>query len=164
MHRKSIDELKKAGTYRADRHGKREAAGDLLKTLPAPAFALDDDAAQVYQEDGQRLIEMKMLKPSDLRLLTMYASEVGIYIAQMRAANDQGIVVEYSNGNAGASAHRRAAEQAFKLAAGLADKLGLNPNARHRLKGNAAFLDDKPQEESFILQMMKGRRVKPPEN
>lgn len=162
MHRKSIADLKKAGTYRPDRHAHREAAGNLLTELPAPPFALTDTAAQVYEEEGQRLIGMKMLKATDVRTLAMYATEVGVYVSEMEAAQAEGITVVLPNGINAASAHRRAAEQALKLASGLADKLGLNPNARHRLKGSAAFLDDKPEGESLILQMMKGR--KPPEN
>jgi len=164
MHRKSIEDLKKAGTYRPGRHAKREAAGNLLTELPAPPFALADNAAAVYLEEGNRLIEMKMLKASDLRFLAMFAVEMGVYISEMETAQAEGVTVVLPNGITGASPHRRAAEQALKLASGLADKLGLNPNARHRLKGNAAFQDDKPQEESFILSMMKGRRPKPPEN
>lgn len=155
MHRKSIAELKKAGTYRADRHAKREAAGNLLAELPPPPFPLTDDAAQVYREEGQRLIEQKMLKPSDLRYLAMYATEMGVYIAEMRAALEEGVTVILPNGIMAASAHRRAAEQALKLASGLADKLGLNPNARHRLKGEAAFQDERPKGESFFENIMR---------
>ncbi len=177
MRKKSIEELKKTGTYRADRHAKREAAGNLLIELPAPPFALADEAAQVYNEEGTRLIKMKMLKPSDLRLLAMYATEMGVYISEMQAAQEEGITVVLPNGISAASAHRRAAEQALKLASGLADKLGLNPASRARLKGDAAFqnegrdendplafLNDEPEEESYILRMMRGRRPKPPGN
>lgn len=46
----------------------------------------------------------------------------------------------------------------LKLASALSDKLGLNPNARHRLKGEAAFRDEKPEEESFILKLMREAR------
>lgn len=155
MRRKSVDELKRDGTYRPDRHAEREAAGSLLKELPPPPFDLDPTAAQVYREEGQRLIELKMLKPSDLRLLTMYATEMGVYISEMRAAQDEGITVILPNGINAASAHRRAAEQALKLASALSDKLGLNPNARHRLKGEAAFRDEQPEEESFFMKLMR---------
>ena len=158
MRRKTVDELKRDGTYRPDRHAGREAAGSLLKELPPPPFDLDPTAAQVYREEGRRLIELKMLKPSDLRLLAMYATEIGVYISEMRAAQDEGITVILPNGINAASAHRRAAEQALKLASALSDKLGLSPNARHRLKGEAAFRDEKPEEESFILKLMREAR------
>lgn len=156
MHRKSIDELKRAGTYRPDRHAKREAAADLLKELPPPPFPLTDTAAEVYAEEGRRLIEQKMLKPSDLRILAMYASEIGVYISEMQTARKEGITVILPNGIMAASAHRRAAEQALKLASGLADKLGLNPNARHRLKGQTAFEDEQPKGGSLFEQLMRG--------
>ncbi len=156
-HRKSIEELKRAGTYRKDRHSQREIAGNLLTVLPPPPFDLAKEAAAVYKEEGQRLIEMKMLKLSDLRTLAMYAAEIGVYITEMQAARKEGVVTVLSNGVTAISHHRRAAESALKLASTLGDKLGLNPNARHRLQGGAAFKDNEPEKESKILQLMKGR-------
>lgn len=157
-HRKSVQELKAAGTYRKDRHAGREEAGNLLTELPPPPFELTKEAKTVYQDEGQRLIEMKMLKPSDLRLLAMYATEIGVYITEMQAARKGGLVVTLNNKMTAISQHRKAAEQALKLASALGDKLGLNPTARHRLKGEAAFRDSKPETESKILQMMQGRK------
>lgn len=153
-HRKSIEQHKRDGTYKPARHAarEREEAGiGLLKELPPPPFELSKDAAQVFREEGLRLIRMKMLKPSDLRTLAMYASETGLYIEEMRAAREEGVVVVLSNGVTAVSHHRRAAESALKNSAALADKLGLNPNARHRLKGEAAFQDDEEPEENDVL-------------
>lgn len=158
MRRKTVDELKRNGTYRPDRHAGREAAGSLLKELPPPPFDLDPAGAQVYREEGKRLIELKMLKPSDLRLLAMYAMEMGVYVSEMRAAQAEGITIVLPNGISAASAHRRAAEQALKLASALSDKLGLSPAARHRLKGEAAFRDEQPEGESILLKLMREAR------
>lgn len=142
-HRKSIEEHKRNGTYKPARHANRESAGDLLKDLPPAPFDLSEEAAAVYRGEGARLIEMRMLKPTDLLPLAMYASETGLYISEMRAARQEGVILEMSNGTRGTSPHRKAAETALKLASALGDKLGLNPNSRHRLQGEAAFQDER---------------------
>jgi len=154
--KKSIEELKKEGTYRPDKHAHREAeAGALLVELPPPPFALKREAAAVYRIEGQRLIGQKMLKETDLRTLAMYSVEASVYVSEMEAAQVEGITVELPNGISAASAHRKAAETALKNANALADKLGLSPAARHRIRGAGAFQDDTPK-TSAILEMMKG--------
>ena len=155
-HKKSIEQLKREGNYRADKHKHREAeAGALLTELPPPPFALKREAAAVYRIEGQRLIGQKMLKETDLRTLAMYSVEASVYVSEMEAAQGEGITVELPNGISAASAHRKAAETALKNANALADKLGLSPAARHRIRGAGAFQDDTPK-VSAILEMMKG--------
>lgn len=154
--KKSIEELKMAGTYRRDKHAHREhEAGALLVELPPPPFKLAAAAASVYRTEGQRLVSQKMLKETDLGTLAMYALEFSVYVSEMEAAQNEGIVTELPNGIFAASAHRKAAETALKNANALADKLGLSPAARHRIKGAGAFQDDKAK-PSHILEMMKG--------
>ena len=113
MRRKTVEELKRAGTYRADRHATREASGSLLKVLPPPPFALSDTARAVYQEEGARLIEMEILKPSDLRLLAMFSEETGVYISEMKAAREEGFVVVLPNGISATNAHRKTAAVSY---------------------------------------------------
>ena len=66
MRRKTVEELKRAGTYRADRHATREPAGDLLKALPPAPFTISREATEIYQGEGLRLIEQRMLKATDI--------------------------------------------------------------------------------------------------
>ena len=132
-HPKSIQAHKAAGTYRPDKADKREKPGEALNSLPAPPFALNDEAGRVYREEGEQLIAQGLLKASDIRLLAMYATEVGVYIEEMSAALEEGVVIVLPNGISTSSAHRKAAESALKLASGLADKLGLSPTSRARL-------------------------------
>ena len=132
-HKKSVETHKKNGTYRPDRHIKNEEAGALIKVLPGAPFPLSAEAGRVYIEEGKQLIEQGLLKASDIRLLAMYATEVGVYIEEMSAALEEGVVINLPNGISTTSAHRKAAESALKNASGLADKLALSPAARARL-------------------------------
>lgn len=154
--KKSVEELKKEGTYRPDKHAHREAeAGALLLELPPPPFKLAAAAASVYRSEGQKLVEQKMLKETDLRTLAMYAVEFSVYVSAMDTVQAEGITVEHPNGTPYASAHRRIAETALKNVNALADKLGLSPAARHRIKGAGAFQDATPK-MSPILEAMQG--------
>lgn len=154
--KKSIEELKMSGTYRRDKHAHREhEAGALLVELPPPPFKLTAAAASVYRIEGQRLIGQKMLKETDLGTLAMYAVEFSVYVSEMEAAQNEGIVTELPNGIFAASAHRKAAETALKNANALADKLGLSPAARHRIKGDAAFQNDRGSKPDIMDAILR---------
>ena len=122
-----------------DRHAAREVSGSILEKLPPAPFELSKEAARVYREEGAELIAQSLLKASDITMLAMYATEVGLYIEEMSAAREEGVVIELPNGISTSSAHRKAAEGALKNASALADKLGLNPNSRHRIQGGDGF-------------------------
>jgi len=132
-HKKNVETHKKNGTYRPDRHIKNEEAGALIKVLPGAPFPLSAEAGRVYIEEGKQLIAQSLLKASDIRLLAMYATEIGVYIEEMSAALEEGVIITLPNGISTTSAHRKAAESALKNASGLADKLALSPAARVRL-------------------------------
>jgi phage terminase small subunit len=161
MRKKSISELKAAGSYRPDRHAGREVeSGALLTDLPPAPVELSEEAAAIYEQEGRALVSQKMLKITDLLTLSAYALEMSVYLSEMRAAGP-GVVVELPNGISTTNAHRKAAETALKNAGALSDKLGLSPAARHRIKGAGAFVDEK-QKPSPILEMMRGRISRPP--
>jgi hypothetical protein len=82
-------------------------------------------------------------------------SAVDFDISEMDTAQVEGITVELPNSIRASSAHRKTAESALKNANALADKLGLSPAARHRIKGAGAFQDATPK-TSPILEAMKG--------
>lgn len=132
-HKKTQEQLKAAGTFRKGRHEKRQPTGEALTSLPDPPFELSGAAKEIYQEQGVILILQGLLKQNDLRLLASYAQEMDTYITCMAAANREGIVIELPNGISTASANRKAALEALKLASQLADRLGLSPIGRRRL-------------------------------
>jgi len=154
--KKSIEELKKEGNYRADKHAHREDEnGALLTELPPPPVKLSKEAGAIYEQEGAGLIAQKMLKATDVRTLVAYAVEMSFYFSEMREAEKEGAVSEIPNGTRGTNPHRKNAEAALKLAGSLSDKLGLSPAARHRIRGAGAFQDDKPK-LSAILEAMQG--------
>ena len=129
-HKKSDEDKKISGTYRA---GDKKHFGEPLTILPKPPFELTKEGVRIYAQEGVALIEQGILKPSDVRLLAAYANEMSIYIEQSALAQETGVVIELPNGISCTSAHRRAAEQAYKLASAMADKLGLSAIGRSRL-------------------------------
>ena len=155
MRKKSIAELKAAGTYRPDRHAGREVeSGALLTDLPPAPVELSEEAAAIYEQQGRALIAQKMLKVTDLLTLAAYALEISVYLSEMRAAGP-GVVVELPNGISATNAHRKAAEAALKNAGALSDKLGLSPASRHRIKGAGAFQDEGGKTETFFEKLMR---------
>jgi P27 family predicted phage terminase small subunit len=132
MQRKSNQQKRNSGTFRPDREKKVDPTG-LLQELPMPPWELSDAALRIYIDEGNELILQGILKPSDIRLLAMYCTEVATYIELMAAAQSEGIVIELPNGISTSNAHRKAAESALKNSSALADKLGISPIGRARL-------------------------------
>ncbi len=133
MQRKSSDDKRKTGTFRPGREKNKVDPTGLLKELPMPPWELKDEALRIYIDEGNELILQGILKPSDIRLLALYCTEVATYVELMAAAQREGIVIELPNGISTSNAHRKAAESALKNASGLADKLGISPIGRARL-------------------------------
>lgn len=156
-HRKTTAELKRSGTYRKDRHKPRQPAGDLLETLPAAPFALSDQAAGIYKSEGEKLIELSMLKASDLYTLAQYATEAATYIRCTQETDAGALVVELHNKVTAPNHYRKLAETALKNMLSLSDRLGLSPAARYRFKGEAAFESEKPAGYDPIAEIMAGR-------
>ncbi len=129
-HKKSEFEKKAAGTYRA---GDKKHLGEPLTTLPKEPFPLNDEAHKIFVQEAVALIELGILKQSDVRLLATYANELSIYIAQSAKAEDGGVIITMPNGIACTSPHRKAATEAFKLASAMADKLGISAISRSRM-------------------------------
>lgn len=161
MRKKSIEEHKAQGTYRADRHGKTPATGELLKDVPPPPFPLPESAQKFYLEAGKVLIEQKLLKTSDVLSLANYAVEMGVYTDSMEQVNKQGAVIKLPNNFHAINPHRKAAENALKLATAIADKLGLTPASRGRIKGASAFVDAPGEKKRDpILDLLKPSPIK----
>lgn len=151
---KSTAELKAAGTYRKDRHTLKTPAGAVLETLPPPPFDLPDLAAGIYESEGQKLIEQKMLKSSDLYTLAQYANEAATYIRCTRETDAGPLVVELHNKVTAPNQYRKLAETALKNMLSLSDRLGLSPAARYRFKGEAAFSSEQEKQKDPLLEVM----------
>lgn len=151
--KKSIDELKTNGTFSPHR-AKEVPTGKILLTLPPPPFELANLALTYYMEKGQNLIELGMLKNSDLIALAQYANEVSIYVQASKEASTGGLVVELSNGMTAQNQYRKVATDALKNSMALADRLGLSPKGRHTMKGPAAFDELGANEERDPLEIL----------
>lgn len=154
-HKKTDSQLEASGTRRKDRHDKKQPTGEALTSLPDPPFYLSTAAKEIYQEEGVVLILQGLLKQNDLRLLACYSQEMDTYITLMEASKD-GIIIELPNGISTASANRKAALEALKIASQLADRLGLSPIGRRRL-GIAVDPPLRGREgQGNILDLIKG--------
>jgi len=161
--RKSTTEHELAGTFRPDRHGTTQATGETLKALPAPPFTLPTLAKKIYQVEGRNLIDLGLLKNSDLIALAQYANETAVYIQASKEASAGGLVVELSNGMPAQNGFRKIAEQALKNSMALADRLGLSPKGRFAMKGPGAFEsgDGKPEDPFLaVLALMNQNKPK----
>ena len=59
-----------------------------------------------------------------------------------------------NNGIEAVNPKRKIAETALRNASIMADRLGLNPAARGRIKGAIAFKDEEPQKEDVFTQFL----------
>lgn len=82
--RKSIAELKLAGTYRHDRHGDRDDA-PLFDDSPSRPKGMDKIAAKYWREVIQPLIDKKAVNAVDRPALEALANFYAVYHTQMRA-------------------------------------------------------------------------------
>ena len=159
-HKKTAEQHLKAGTYRPDRHQKLVDTTGNLTELPEPPFALNEVARAIYQDEGSQLVAMGILKPTDVRLLATYANEMAVYVEQMEAAKNEGIVIVLDNGIACTSASRKTAESALKNALAIADKIGVSMIGRSRLGIKTEV--QAPTRKGSILDLIKsGKRHDP---
>jgi P27 family predicted phage terminase small subunit len=155
MQRKTIDDHRTGGTYRPDRHGQHEAAGALLREVPEPYLPeMSPRALKMYYDVGRILVEQKMLKASDVITLQSYALEMDTYAAMMERIPIEGHTVIMNNGIEAVNPKRKIAETALRNASIMADRLGLNPAARGRIKGAIAFKDEEPHKEDVFTQFL----------
>ena len=156
--KQTADEHKQSGTYRADRHEAKPATVGLLKKLPPSPFPLSPGAQEIYNQEGQKLIDAEMLKITDLHTLAQYASEADVYSRCMEALNAGEMVVELHNKVTAPNHYRKMAETALKNLFSLSDRLGLSPRSRHAMKGEAAFADEKAKSDSPVMQLLNRKK------
>jgi P27 family predicted phage terminase small subunit len=144
------------GTFRPDRHKVYTPAGALLRELPPPPpDVLSPEAERIYTETGKYLIEQKFLKITDLQTLTIYAGEVATCHEMARELRREGLTIICNNGIETVNPKRKIQEAALRNSSILADRLGLNPASRGKIKGSSAFADEQPAKADPILSLMK---------
>lgn len=163
MQRKSEKDHRKAGTFRVDRHGKRVDTGGNLTSLPEPPFALNEAATAIYQDEGGQLVAQGILKPTDVRLLATYASEMAVYVQMMETAQNEGIIITLDNGISCTSAARKAGESALKNALAIADKIGISMIGRSRL-GIKTEIQTTPRKGTILDLIKQGKKRDPNED
>jgi P27 family predicted phage terminase small subunit len=139
MRSKPISEHKLNGTYRPDRHGTSAAPGALLQELPPPPLPMSRAAEKMYLDTGESLIQQQMLKDTDVLILAVFAHQMTIYSECMTALSKEGQTIVLPNGIETMHPRLKIANEALKLALQAADRLGINPNARHKIKGAQGF-------------------------
>jgi P27 family predicted phage terminase small subunit len=152
MQRKSDDDKRKTGTFRPGREQKTDSGG-VLTDLPIPPWELTDGALRIYLEEGTALVKAGILRPTDVRLLAAFSSEMDVYISLMQTAQSDGIIITLANSIQTSSAARKAAESALKNASALASTLGINPIGRSRL---GLKTDPTPPRKSDPLDFLNG--------
>lgn len=139
MRSKALSEHHLNGTYRPDRHGTSAAPGALLSELPPPPLPMSAAEKKMYLDTGTSLIEQQMLKDADVLILAVFAHQMTIYSECMTALSKEGHTVILPNGIETMHPRLKIANEALKLALQAADRLGINPNARHKIKGAQGF-------------------------
>ncbi len=110
----------------------------MLTKLPKPPIKIRDEALAHYRRAGKQLIEMGLLKDSDLDTLAKYASELAMYEFSMEKLFEGDMVLETPNGTMQISPYQKIAATALKNSDALAAVLGLQPKSRGQLKiGNS---------------------------
>jgi len=127
---KPTREHRRAGTYRADRHGKRPPAADLEKPKPPPG--LFREAGTAWRQLVRELQAIGTLHSSDRHLIELAAVCLG-RLRQARAAIAKtGLEVRGDRGAVVAPAVRIEISAMRELRA-LLSELGLSPTSRSRL-------------------------------
>lgn len=152
-HKKTIEEHQKSGTFKLSRHGGTHA-GLALTSLPQPPWQLNNTAEAIYLSEGFELVSQGILKQTDVRLLTLYASELAMYILQMEVVQAKGAIITLDNGISTTSANRKAAESALKNATAIAAQIGISAIGRSRL-GIKTALSSQREKSFSILDVIK---------
>ncbi len=152
-HKKTIEEHQKSGTFKLSRHGVTQV-GLALTSLPEPPWKLNNTAEAIYLSEGFELVSQGILKQTDVRLLTLYASELAMYILQMEVVQAKGAIITLDNGISTTSANRKAAESALKNATAIAAQIGISAIGRSRL-GIKTALSSQREKSFSILDVIK---------
>ena len=128
---REIKELQ--GTNRADRSAKNEMVSSVSE-LPVPPGHLNENAVLVWNEYGNKLLKVGVLKETDLEMFAAYCCEVADYRSAVKQLESDGnyIKEKYSDGTVKAIRRHPAItvrNNAFKNMKSIASEFGLTPHS-----------------------------------
>lgn len=143
-----------AGTYRRDRH----AGPELRPSTPprAPAW-LSADGKRCWRDTARILCALGILDPNlDAPVLALWCETWVLWRAAGKAVTERGPTYE-RGGLVKANPAVAIAAQAARDLANMAEKLGMTPSARRRLR---IELPDLEEEEDPLDQLIAGKPLK----
>lgn len=149
---RSASQHKRAGTYRADRHGKRAPAADLAK--PKPPSGLSRAELIAWRELVRELEAIGTLHSADVHTIESAAFCIAVIREARASLKKSGLEVRGDRGAVVAPAFR-AGHSAINTLRPLLAELGLTPSSRARLGIEA------PAQDPFAdLPPSKRRRLR----
>ena len=145
--RKSVEEHKKQGTYRADRHDLPEVGQKVVN--PKPYMPLKGFALEFFEGVCKDLADQKKLAPEDLMLITHLAMLAGQIAETYQIVEKQGYASAGSTGALVVNPYQSVFMSAMKEFNTLTQKMGIGPLARLRLALNSKQLED-PKEKKQV--------------
>ena len=145
--------LKLRGTYRPDRHMKREAAGD-LPTARCPQW-LDPSARKVWRRLGPGLTRLGLLTSLDGPLFAVWCVTYARWQAALKTLDAEGPIY-YHGGLKKTSPLVTIVDGLAKQLLALSSQFGLSPVARAKLNVDLSSGEDSP-----LTEYLKNRHRKP---
>lgn len=161
---KSIEELKRNGTFRKDLHGKREIAENKMKALPGPdtkkikvpVTLKDKEIKDFYTEIISLLSQIKVLQKIDIPEITLMC-ELLQQINDMTAIINKGEILSEN--------YLKATAMKIKLIqryGEISKKYYVSPSVRTKLQlDNLELAEKKVKTKTLIEQLLEGKNELP---
>lgn len=161
--RKTVAQLKKEGTFRKDRHGKREEAENAITALSvfteetkliAPASITEKYLKEYYEYHTSLLISLKILNPVDLPELEILYNLLQQLRDIQRALKKTDIVKDFDAYERLTKLQVSVSNQCNKLA----NKYYISPSARTKLQLDQLELQHKSIETKSAIAKLLDKR------
>jgi phage terminase, small subunit len=161
--RKTVAQLKKEGTYRKDRHGKREEAEKAIASLSTfnedtklvpPASITEKYLRDYYEYHTSLLINLKILNPVDLPELEILYNLIQQLRDIQRALKKTDIVKDFDAYERLTKIQNSLTNQSSKLA----NKYYISPSARTKLQLDRLELQQKSIETKSAIAKLLDKR------
>lgn len=151
---KSIQELKRNGTYRPNKHGTE----DTLVTLPVEApecpLRLNDEAMRYFDELVDYGLEMDAVSKADGIIVALMASEFQEWLELDRLVKSEGVLKKMPTATGFmqevVNPHLKLRDDKLKVILRILGELGLTPVARSRLQVNQKATQEKSALGQFL--------------
>ena len=101
------------------------------------------------------LTKNKVVDASDIQLLAMLSTQIGLYVKSIKAINREGAVISFNKGvTLGPNPHISIADKALNRIIQLMKELELTPRSKDGFKSNVEFTDE------FLLFMSGPKAIK----